>query len=248
MRPTETTRRFRAPLRVLCHASRIWFLPLLLVATRANLANAQTPQPVLSGGGTATIVEQGSSNLRVPNSNWNSSPVGQADYQAQSPSGSTVIPASAETQLPTDLPAEDGDARLALRPPSGSDGSEPPTKGAGTLQMFLSVGSSLLIVVGLFLGVAWCYRKTLSSSVAGALPKQVVNVLGRTPLAPRQQLVLVRFGSKLVLVSMVQGEARMISEITDPIEVDQLAGICESARPGSISQSFRNVLNQGAAS
>ena len=120
------------------------------------------------------------------------------------------------------------------------------TSTTGTVQALLSVGSSLMIVIGLFLGIAWMYRKTLSSSLGG-LPAQVVKVLGRTPLAARQQLVLVRFGSKLVLVSLVQGEARPISEITDPLEVDQLAGLCESKQPGSISNSFRAVLNQGGA-
>lgn len=113
--------------------------------------------------------------------------------------------------------------------------------------MLMSIGSSLLIVIGLFLGLAWFYRKTTNTSLSGALPKQVVQVLGRTPIATRQQLVLVRFGSKLVLVSLVQGEARTISEITDPLEVDQLAGLCEGSQPGSISSSFRSILHQGGA-
>lgn len=121
--------------------------------------------------------------------------------------------------------------------------SEGNKAGSNTLQMLFSVGSSLLIVLGLFLGVAWCYRKTLNTSLGG-IPKQVVSVLGRTAIAPRQQLILVRFGSKLVLVSMNQGETRAISEITDPIEVDQLAGSCESHQPHSLTNSFRSILNQ----
>ncbi len=108
------------------------------------------------------------------------------------------------------------------------------------------MGSSLMIVLALFLGVAWCYRKTQHGTTLG-LPKQVVEVLGRSPLAARQQLVLIRFGSKLVLVSLIQGEARAISEITDALEVDQLAGLCESSQASSISASFRNILNQGAS-
>lgn len=121
--------------------------------------------------------------------------------------------------------------------------SEGNKSGSNTLQMLFSVGSSLLIVLGLFLGVAWCYRKTLNTSLGG-IPKQVVSVLGRTAIAPRQQLILVRFGPKLVLVSMNQGETRAISEITDPIEVDQLAGSCESHQPHSLTNSFRSILNQ----
>lgn len=57
-------------------------------------------------------------------------------------------------------------------------------------------------------------------------------------------MVLIRFGSKLLLVSVIQGEARTLSEITDPLEVDQLVGLCESGQAGSISNSFRSVLLQ----
>ncbi|MCA9126979.1 MAG: flagellar biosynthetic protein FliO [Planctomycetales bacterium] len=113
-----------------------------------------------------------------------------------------------------------------------------------TLQMLVSIGSSLLIVLGLFLGFAWFYRKSLSASLGSGLPREVVDVVGRTHIAARQQLLLVRFGSKLVLVSLVQGDARAISEIQDPVEVDRLAGLCESIKPGSVSQSFRSILMQ----
>lgn len=148
-------------------------------------------------------------------------------------------------QAPTAEPTAKERTPLARRAKSPADDTKT-TGSGGTLQMLVSVGSSLLIVIGLFLGVAWCYRKTLNQSSL-AVPQQVVKVLGRTPLAPRQQLLVVRFGSKLLLVSLVQGEARTLSEITDPLEVDQLAGICESSQPGSISASFRSILNQGGA-
>ncbi|MGN6134031.1 MAG: flagellar biosynthetic protein FliO [Aureliella sp.] len=126
--------------------------------------------------------------------------------------------------------------------PRSSQATAPEKRSSGTVQMFVSVGSSLLIVVGLLLGAAWCYRKASPTST-GSLPKQVVQVLGRAPLAPRQQLILVRFAGKLVLVSNLQGEVRTISEIDDPLEVDRVAGLCESSQAGSISDSFRTVLH-----
>lgn len=137
--------------------------------------------------------------------------------------------------------------RTPLSPPSSSS-SEVKTQSGSTLQMLLSVGSSLMMVLGLFLGSVWLYRKSMGSSRATGLPKNVVQILGRTPVATRQQLVLLRFGPKLVLVSMVQGETRTISEITDPHEVDRLAGLCEGSQPGSISSSFREILSQGVRS
>jgi flagellar biogenesis protein FliO len=109
----------------------------------------------------------------------------------------------------------------------------------------ISIGTSLIIVVGLFVGLAMLYRKTTGNALGKSLPKNVVQVLGRTSVSPRQQLLLLRFGPKLVLVSMVQGETRTISEVTDPLEVDRLSGFCESARAGSISHSFRDVLAGG---
>ncbi len=172
------------------------------------------------------------------NAGWVSGPA------TNSATNSGVIPAGYSAPFTNSEPLKQPAARTPLNPPKSQATIEASKSSSGnTLRMMLSVGSSLLIVIGLFLGVAWCYRKTLSTSMGG-IPKHVVSVLGRTAIAPRQQLVLVRFGSKLVLVSMVQGEARTISEITDPMEVDQLAGACESHQPHSLTNSFRSILNQ----
>ncbi len=159
-------------------------------------------------------------------------------------SNSAVIRASAtEEPKASQQPKE----RIPLKSAGSDDSLQSSNRSNSTLQTLVSIGSSLLIVIGLFLGLAWFYRKTINTTLGGGIPKQVVQVLGRTPIATRQQLVLIRFGSKLVLVSLVQGDARMISEITDPLEVDQLAGMCESAQSGSISNSFRSILHQGGA-
>lgn len=185
------------------------------------------PLPAISGSN-ATVTDHTS------NAAWVSNP----------PSPSHVSPANYTSPVANTTPTDP----VTKRTPLNSKKPDP-SLAAGkssdnnTLKMLFSVGSSLLIVIGLFLGVAWCYRKTLNTSLGG-LPKQVVSVLGRTAIAPRQQLILVRFGSKLVLVSMNQGETRTISEITDPIEVDQLAGTCESHQSHSLTNSFRSVLNQ----
>lgn len=136
-------------------------------------------------------------------------------------------------------------SRTLLQPKSKTDDASKSKSSSSTLKMLISVVSSLAIVIGLFIGVAYLYRKSISSTLGKGLPKNVVQVLGRTTIAPRQQLVVVRFGSKLVLVSMLQGEARTISEITDPLEVDQLSGLCESSQSGSITNSFREILTQG---
>ncbi len=169
---------------------------------------------------------------------------------------SAVVPASAEapedskpsfnddTGIPAGQPVSTG---TELTPINGADRNTAADQSSGgVLQTIVSVGSSLLIVGGLFFGLVWVYRKTANTTIGSGLPKGVVNVLGRAPIAARQQMVLVRFGHKLVLVSVVQGDARAISEITDPLEVDRLTGLCESAKPDSSVQSFRSFLSEGS--
>ena len=209
---------------------------------------------VFSGGAAKSTVIDGHSQQQSPawqtlNSGSQSSAVRNSsatvNNYANNQGAGTVVPAAYRPPVSpssTDSPTQKS---MPLEPPSELKSGEGKGTGGSTVQMFVSIGSSLLIVIGLFLGAAWFYKKTLSAPLGGGIPNQVVKVLGRTPIAARQHLVLVRFGSKLVLVSMIQGEARALSEITDPLEVDQLAGFCESQSAGSASQSFRNILNQG---
>jgi hypothetical protein len=72
-------------------------------------------------------------------------------------------------------------------------------------------------------------------------------VLGRAPLASRQQVHLVRCGRKLLLLSVSPGGIETLSEIDDPLEVDRLAGLCVQAQPGSASMVFRQVFQQFSA-
>ncbi len=168
-----------------------------------------------------------------------------------SSSGSNVATASAlrPVESPRALPTVDsapaGSGSLTRLEPPSKASQQTQSKGSGPARMIFSMGSSLLIVLGLIVGCAWLYRKSVGGAARSGLPDNVVQLLGRTPVAPRQHLVLLRFGSKLVLVSMVQGETRAISEITDPLEVDRLAGLCESNRSGSMTASFRDILTHG---
>lgn len=213
--------------------------PRAAYPSEAWTSDGMPPLPARSGQAQSDPLTGG-----VVTAVYNQTPSTQARTPQAAPPSQAATAALRGQNAGADSPTRE---RTPLAQRSNSPANETRTTGSGgTLQMLMSVGSSLLIVVGLFLGVAWCYRKTLNPSSL-AIPQQVVKVLGRTPLAARQQLLVVRFGSKLVLVSLVQGEARTLSEITDPLEVDQLAGMCESSQPGSISASFKSILSQGGA-
>lgn len=114
--------------------------------------------------------------------------------------------------------------------------------GASTLFTGLA---SLAVVLGLFFVVAWALRRGMPRGAA-QLPSDVVEVLGRTPLASRQFAHLIRCGNKLVLIHLAPGSARTLTEITDPVEVDRLSGICRQAHLTSATVSFRQVFQQFA--
>jgi len=106
-----------------------------------------------------------------------------------------------------------------------------------------TVAASLAVVLALFFGVAWLMKKNLPKS-AGLLPADVVQVLGRSQLAGRQFVHLVRCGNKLLLVNVTPGSAETLSEITDPLEVDRIVGICAQRGRHSSTAAFQEVFQQ----
>lgn len=120
------------------------------------------------------------------------------------------------------------------------DGNPPLLNGMPQVR---TVVASLAVVLALFFGVAWVMKKNLPKS-AGLLPADVVQVLGRTPLAGRQFVHLVRCGSKLLLVNVTPGGAETLTEITDPAEIDRIVGRCAQGGRHSSTASFQEVFQQ----
>lgn len=123
---------------------------------------------------------------------------------------------------------------------SGESGSASRTGGRMSL---VPVFGSLGVVLGLFFLVMWVLRRGMPKS-SQSLPTEVVEVLGRTALGSRQHAHLLRCGNKLLLVSLSATGAETLTEVTDPIEVDRLAGLCRQSQPHSATATFRNIFQQ----
>jgi len=188
-------------------------------------------------------------------------PIRPTAYQSPSPEKSPQKEPTPEPQRPEPAAsrAEHSSDSLAshatglpLRPPShraeasasqhgeADQESKPAQSNTSSLT---TVGASLVLVTGLFLLVAWVLRRATPGQ-APSLPKGVVEVLGRTPLAGRQQLHLLRCGNKLLLISVMPGGVEPLAEITEPAEVDRICGLCQANQPDSATAVFRNVLHQ----
>jgi len=148
-----------------------------------------------------------------------------------------------EAAAPVSLSAPGRSPTLPLSPPSRSDrnGADGPTG----LTSLVTAGGSLALVLGIFLLVAWGMRRARPAGMT-ALPGEVFEVLGRAPMANRQQVHLLRCGNKLLLVCVTPAGTETLTEIVDPMEVDRLAGICRQTHPGSATEAFRQVFKQFA--
>ena len=111
------------------------------------------------------------------------------------------------------------------------------------VQAFTSPAGVLAIVVGLFLLCAWALRRGAKRSSI-LLSNDVAQVLGRVPLAARQFAELVHVGNKLVLLSVTAAGAEPLTEITDPIEVNRLLGICKQKDGRSSTAEFDEMFRQ----
>ena len=106
-----------------------------------------------------------------------------------------------------------------------------------------TVAGSLALVLGLFFLVVWAIRRA-SPNASTALPTEVFEVLGRAPLANRQQAIMLRCGNKLLLVSAGVADTKTLTEISDPAEVDRLVSLCRQGRSGGAAAAFRQVFRQ----
>jgi flagellar biogenesis protein FliO len=178
--------------------------------------------------------------------------VGLAAHEVAQPNSGE--PAATPSATPTS-PADASARRLA--PPSAetaqnsaenlSDATRPKPAALpfafSKLESFSTAGAGLAIVIGLFLICVWMLRRG-GAKTSGVLPADAFAVLGRAALTPQSFAHLLRLGNKLVLVAMSPDGIQPLTEVTDPMEVDRLTGLCAAGRGHGPSAEFQQVLAQ----
>jgi flagellar biogenesis protein FliO len=110
-------------------------------------------------------------------------------------------------------------------------------------QQLTATGAGLAITVGLLLAFVWLIRSMAPKS-SRPLPREVVEVLGRAPLAGKQMTQLLRVGHKLLLVAITPEGAETLTEITDPEEVARLVAACDASSGRGSTAEFDALLRQ----
>jgi flagellar biogenesis protein FliO len=166
----------------------------------------------------------------------------------------TTSPTSPELTSAADYTADIDAGARRLAPQSttapSSSGSSAHSRSATMLPQAFSkfkslskAGGGLAIVLALFLLCMWLLRGN-TAKTGGVLPSEAFAVLGRAPLTAQSFAQLLRLGNKLVLVAVAADSAHPLAEVTDPEEVDRIAGLCAKNAPHGPSAEFQQVLEQ----
>jgi flagellar biogenesis protein FliO len=139
---------------------------------------------------------------------------------------------------------QDGAAgAAATRPASTSTDSSPATpSSAPTLEVPKVVGALAIVLVLIFALRAVMRRAFPAGGLGGS--SRAVQVLSRTVLSPKQQLMLVRVGRRLIVVADSAGQMSPLSEITDPDEVAALVGQVKDEKLSAAAPAFGGLLGR----
>jgi flagellar biogenesis protein FliO len=144
--------------------------------------------------------------------------------------GDSVPATTASTPQTAELAAENISG-TRLRPRAASQDSREVATQPLRTRTSVKIVSSLAIVVGGFLLLTRLLRGA-AKPLPGLLPYQVVEVLGKTRLAPRQDLHLVRLGHRLLLMNLDKGQVQTVCEITDTVEVQEILTVLSTVAGG----------------
>jgi flagellar biogenesis protein FliO len=116
-----------------------------------------------------------------------------------------------------------GDEGVRSQPePAIGPGAPAPSVQPGGMD-YPRVLGALAIVIGLIFVLRWIGR-SIFPAVSGKGASRAIEVLSRSPLSPKQQVVLLRVGRRLVVVGDTGGQMNALCEISDPDEVAALVG------------------------
>jgi len=76
----------------------------------------------------------------------------------------------------------------------------------------------LAVVIGGYLGLVWLLR-VINPAGSGAIPREALEVVGSAPLNSKQNLQLIRLGSKLMLMIHGPDGVQPVGEVSDPAVV-----------------------------
>lgn len=113
---------------------------------------------------------------------------------------------------------------------------------ASTSSWVLKTLTALGLIIGLILLLRWVWARMGGRVVASQ--SAAVEVLARTAVAPKNHVLLLRVGQRLLVVGDSSAGLRTLSQIDDPEEVADLLTAVTSQKDQSISKNFTQLLSR----
>jgi len=142
-----------------------------------------------------------------------------------------AIPTAESDRLP--LP------KVGTRAETGKSAAAGASTGFDATRVVLSLGA----VIGLIFILKYFGRRFLALPATGS-GGGVVQVLHRTTLSPRQQLVLIRVGRRVVLVGNTGAGMSALCEVSEPDEVAELIGQVQRGKSDSATAAFGSAFRR----
>ncbi|MEM1355189.1 MAG: flagellar biosynthetic protein FliO [Planctomycetota bacterium] len=122
----------------------------------------------------------------------------------------------------------------------GDTGAAMPSLGGGWV---LNTMAALGVVIGLILVLRWLAKRS-GAVGAGVGTSVAVEVLARTTVAPRNHIVLLRVGPRILVVNDSGSGMRTLAHVEDPDEVAELLQSVQAQRQDSATRSFSGIMSR----
>ncbi len=102
----------------------------------------------------------------------------------------------------------------------------------------LSLGGSLLIVIGAVILLGWLYSRLRFNSGG---PDNLINIVGSRALGPKERIMLIEVGGQNLLVGMTATHVQTLHKFDEPVAV------APEKKPSGFASRLRNAVNEAAS-
>jgi flagellar biogenesis protein FliO len=136
--------------------------------------------------------------------------------------------------------SQDPNESLALGG-GATSGHAPAGAGKSTSSWMFTTLAALGVVIGLILLLRAGFAKVTGRTTA-AVNNPVIEVLSRTSIAPKNHVLLLRLGRRILVVGDSPGGMNTLANIEEPEEVASLLQSISVAKSGSVTAEFSHLM------
>jgi flagellar biogenesis protein FliO len=127
----------------------------------------------------------------------------------------------------------------SVRPAGAASNETSAIDGLDTRRIALSLAGVVTLILVLRALARWLFPRA-----AMLKANRATRVLSRMPLGPRQQVILLQVGRRIVVVGESGTQLTALSELTDPDEIAALVGQIEQDKAPSVGAAFGGLFSR----